>query len=64
MRIRGQSVRGPTQDVGFVFQNPVLLRWRTILRNILLQVEVRKLDKRDYTRRARALLDLVGLEGL
>lgn len=63
VRIRGQSVRGPTQDVGFVFQNSVLLRWRTILRNILLQVEVRGLDKRDYTRRARALLDLMGLDG-
>ena len=63
VRIQNHPVRGPTQDVGFVFQNAVLLRWRTILRNILLQVEVRKLDKDEYTRRARALLELVGLEG-
>jgi NitT/TauT family transport system ATP-binding protein len=49
--------------VGFVFQSAVLLRWRSILRNILLQVEVRGLDKKEYTRRAQALLELVGLEG-
>ena len=63
VRIQGHSVRGPTQDVGFVFQSAVLLRWRTILRNILLQVEVRGLEKQEFTRRARELLELVGLEG-
>lgn len=62
-RIRDKPVRGPTQDVGFVFQSAVLLRWRTILQNILLQSEVRKLDKDEYTRRAHALLELVGLTG-
>jgi NitT/TauT family transport system ATP-binding protein len=63
VRIQGHPVWGPTQDVGFVFQSAVLLRWRTILRNVMLQVEVRGLDKKDYTRRALALLDLVGLKG-
>lgn len=62
-RIRDKPVRGPTQDVGFVFQSAVLLRWRTILQNVLLQSEVRKLDSDEYTRRARGLLDMVGLTG-
>ena len=63
IRIRSQPVRGPTADVGFVFQSAVLLRWRTILKNILLQAEVRGLDREEYTRRARALLEMVGLQG-
>ena len=61
--IFGRPVSGPTQDIGFVFQTAVLLRWRTVLQNILLQAEVRKLDLRDYEARARKLLDMVGLGG-
>jgi NitT/TauT family transport system ATP-binding protein len=63
IRIRDRTVSGPTRDVGFVFQSPVLLRWRSILKNILLQVEVGGLDKAEYTKRALALLKMVGLEG-
>jgi NitT/TauT family transport system ATP-binding protein len=63
VRINGSPVWGPTQDVGFVFQSAVLLRWRTVIRNILLQVEVRGLDQAESLARARRLLRMVGLEG-
>lgn len=63
VRIQNQEVRGPMQEVGFVFQSAVLLRWRTILENIVLQAEVRKLDLKKYTEHAKELLDLVGLSG-
>jgi NitT/TauT family transport system ATP-binding protein len=63
IHIFGRPVRGPTQDIGFVFQMAVLLRWRTILQNILLQAEVRKLDMKEYEARARSLLATVGLAG-
>ena len=63
INIFGRPVKGPTQDIGFVFQTAVLLRWRTVLENILLQAEVRKLDMREYEARARKLLDMVGLGG-
>ncbi len=57
-------VRGPHTDLGIVFQEPVLLDWRKVLGNILLQVELRKgLKGKDYEDRARELLKLVGLEG-
>ena len=46
-----------------VFQSPVLLKWRTALRNILLPVEVQKLDMAAYNQKALALLDLIGLKG-
>ena len=33
-------VRGPFPDVGFVFQQPVLLPWRSVLDNVLFSVEM------------------------
>jgi NitT/TauT family transport system ATP-binding protein len=58
------AVREPYTDLGIVFQEPVLLDWRKVLGNVLLQVELRKgLDKKKYLARARELLELVGLTG-
>ncbi len=53
----------PTADVGIVFQEPVLLLWRTVLDNVLLPAEILRLDKAKAKKRAMALLKLVGLEG-
>jgi NitT/TauT family transport system ATP-binding protein len=63
VRIGGAPVTRPQTDVGIVFQNPVLLDWRTVLRNVLLQVESRGLDVAAYRPKALALLRSVGLEG-
>jgi NitT/TauT family transport system ATP-binding protein len=46
-----------------VFQNPVLLEWRTALGNVMLQAEAKKLERGSAERRARALLAAVGLAG-
>ena len=35
----------PTRDVGIVFQEAVLLAWRTVLDNVLLPTEILGLDK-------------------
>ena len=57
-------VRTPYTDLGIVFQEPVLLDWRKVMGNVLLQVELRRgFDKRKYLARAHELLDLVGLTG-
>jgi len=61
--VNSQPVHGPLENVGMVFQAPVLLKWRSVLSNILLPVEFAKLDAADYTDKARALINLVGLEG-
>ena len=58
----GRPVTGPVKDLGIVFQNPVLLNWRTILGNVMLQIEMRGLDPRGYQDQARSLLELVGLK--
>jgi len=46
-----------------VFQNSVLLPWRTVLENTLLTAEILRLDKTKYTQKAMELLELVDLKG-
>ncbi|WP_297326824.1 ABC transporter ATP-binding protein [uncultured Bartonella sp.] len=57
------AVTRPSAEVGFVFQEPTLLPWRTILQNILLPVELMHLDKKHYHDRALMLMETVGLKG-
>jgi NitT/TauT family transport system ATP-binding protein len=59
----GRPVTGPRQDVGFVFQRAALLEWRSVRRNILLQAEMRGMDKRQAAQRADELIEMVGLAG-
>ena len=61
--IEGKTVTEPPDDVGIVFQSPVLLAWRSVLRNVMLPVEVRRLDRATHLQRARQLLATAGLSG-
>jgi NitT/TauT family transport system ATP-binding protein len=63
IRVREQPVTGPFPDVGFVFQQPVLLPWRSVLDNVLFSVEMLGLDLRQYRKPAGDLLELTGLAG-
>lgn len=47
--------------VGFVFQSPTLLPWRTVLDNVLLPMQLSGVPRRDRRDRARELVELVGL---
>jgi NitT/TauT family transport system ATP-binding protein len=53
----------PARDIGMVFQQPLLLKWRTILANVLLPAEILGLPAAASRERARDLLALVGLAG-
>jgi NitT/TauT family transport system ATP-binding protein len=57
----GTPVTGPRRDVGFVFQAPELLPWRTVLGNSLIGAEVLGMDQARAKRRALDLISLVGL---
>jgi len=57
----GEVIDGPSHGVGAVYQSPVLLPWRTIEENVLLPVDVMKLDRKAAIPRARALLTMAGL---
>jgi NitT/TauT family transport system ATP-binding protein len=48
---------------GFVFQNSNLMPWRRVIENILLPLEIEGIDHAEALSRARALIDLVGLNG-
>ena len=61
VRVNGNSVSGPQTDLGVVFQSPVLLEWRTVLDNVLVQLELRGLQKQNFKQKAMALLARVGL---
>ncbi|HYB43097.1 MAG TPA: ABC transporter ATP-binding protein, partial [Candidatus Methylomirabilis sp.] len=61
--LRGQAVNGPSRDIGIVFQDPVLLPWRSVLDNVLLPAQVLRLDAGRSRARAAELLALVGLAG-
>lgn len=61
----GALVKSPRATVGMAFQNPVLLEWRSILKNVMLPLEIvpNALSGREREDRARELLSLVGLDG-
>ena len=46
--IGGHVVKGPQTDLGIVFQKPILLEWRTVLDNVLLQTEMRSMGKAEH----------------
>ena len=59
--IGGAPVRGPVSRVGMVFQAATLLRWRSVLDNVLLPAELSGQRPAKLRERARQLLELVGL---
>jgi NitT/TauT family transport system ATP-binding protein len=61
VKLNGKPLRGATREAAVVFQSPVLLPWRTVLDNVLLPIEFRKLPMASYRQSAVALLDMVGL---
>jgi NitT/TauT family transport system ATP-binding protein len=61
--INGKKVDRPQTEIGIVFQSPVLLDWRRVLDNLMIQIEARKLPYHKYRQRALDLLASVGLTG-
>ena len=63
IKVNGKEVRAPIRGMGMVFQRPVLLDWRSIIKNVMLPVEILGLKAEDYEKKAKELIRLVGLEG-
>lgn len=61
--VNGKQVKEPLENVGMVFQSPVLLKWKSVLGNIMLPVEFAKLEREPHLDRARSLVQIVGLTG-
>ena len=59
--IHGDPVIAPSRRVGFMFQTPVLLPWRTTENNVLLPAEVFGMNMREMREKARSVIQAVGL---
>ncbi|MDP1752576.1 MAG: ABC transporter ATP-binding protein [Reyranella sp.] len=61
--VAGRRVTKPIDDIGMVFQAPILLKWRTILENVLLPAELAGKDAGALRGRALELLEMAELHG-
>lgn len=61
--IDGRTVDSPQTNLGIIFQDAVLLDWRNVLSNVMLQIEIRGMDRTKYESKAIELLNTVGLAG-
>src|SRR5580658_1448539 len=48
IRLEGKSIVAPHGDVGIVFQSPLLLPWRNVLKNVMLPVDMKRLPRAPY----------------
>lgn len=62
IEVSDKLIQGPNSEGGIVFQQDVLLEWRTALQNIMMQAEIRKMPIEPAKARARELLKMVSLE--
>ena len=53
----------PARDIGMVFQQPLLLKWRRVMDNVLLPSEILGIPMTEARERAGYLLEMVGLTG-
>jgi len=65
IKVNGKSARQARidQDYGIVFQAPVLFEWRSIMKNVMLPLELRGVGRAEQEERARKLLEMVELKG-
>ncbi len=61
VRMQGREVVAPGPQLGFMFQAPTLLEWRSALDNVLLPVSLQRRPQPADVERAGALLDQLGL---
>ena len=59
--VNGVPVLEPSRQVGFMFQTPVLLPWRTVEQNVLMPAEVFGRKDEATRQKARAVIEAVGL---
>ena len=61
--VDGRLVTAPVTDVGIVFQRDVLFDWRTVVGNVMLPADIRRLARGPALEKTHALLHTVGLTG-
>lgn len=59
----GKVISKPAPDRAMVFQQPLLLPWRTVLSNVMYGLEIQRRDQAEARERALRFMQLVGLQG-
>lgn len=57
------TVRVDRDSLGYVFQDPTLLQWRTVIRNVELLAQLHGVGTKERRRLAQDAINLVGLNG-
>ncbi len=60
---KGTELNSTHPKISIVFQNFALIPWLTVLENIILPLEARKIPKREAIRISEFFIDKLGLEG-
>jgi len=63
LKIRGEEVTAPRQDIGIAFQAPTLLPWANVLKNVLFPMRLMRRLGPAADQQAHRLLTLAGLDG-
>jgi NitT/TauT family transport system ATP-binding protein len=63
IEVEQRPVTGPLTDIGIAFQQDLLFDWRTVLGNVMVQADMRGLNRSAARAKAQSLLELVGLLG-
>lgn len=63
IRISDTLVARPREDTGMVFQQPTLMPWRNVIRNVTFPLQLMDRLDENGNRQAMKLLHLVGLNG-
>jgi len=58
---RGRPLDHPCSTIGIVFQQPTLMPWRTVIKNVELPLQILGIPAKMREQRALAMLELVGL---
>jgi NitT/TauT family transport system ATP-binding protein len=63
IKVEQRRVTKPLTDIGIAFQQDLLFDWRTVLGNVMIQADMRGLDRDTARKKAGILLERVGLKG-
>jgi NitT/TauT family transport system ATP-binding protein len=61
--VAGETISGPHQSIGMVFQEESTFPWRTVIDNVAFPLELVGMSKAKRIERARTFISMVGLDG-
>jgi NitT/TauT family transport system ATP-binding protein len=61
--VAGETISGPHQSIGMVFQEESTFPWRTVIDNVAFPLELTGMARAQRAERARHFIKMVGLDG-